>query len=506
MKLDTKHILIVIILAIVAILLYKLGARIPRSSLENFSSTTYASIPCKKITLTSTDNNICLFGILFYDDTGVLINPNTTGIVLASSSVYNVYTPDKATKGIYNFIKSNNIQRNITSLETTLVGYKTDNSIDINLSSSVSLPAAFGTWNTVAKSVWVSSTNDAQPNGTSNWSITFPTQINLSAVEFIARSDVSTILTLSITDSNNNTTFMQKLPKTGIRDYYRQVVMPCQFKINIPNATGALTNNYVNYSTNGTLISQPASSLSPPDVFFITQDTATGISYGSNSPNRKIIYTADGQNKFIYAYNNLIQKKQQSNNTSITDDHIQIRVGDFNKPISSSALYFLGDYLNYGFLRISNNSFFGSSSGTGIKLVSSNSAIIPGTAVAPSTTATSTTASASATPNTTAASASATPNTTAASASATPNTTAASASATPNTNTPYNTQYLSNIKNQIDGGYSMLNDNRFLIMDNQLRLDSLNARINKLLNNINKISGETNATNNQSQINNLTFY
>jgi len=76
---------------------------------------------------------------------------------------------------------------------------------------------------------------------------------------------------------------------------------------------------------------------------------------------------------------------------------------------------------------------------------------------------------------------------------------------TPFTTIPYNTQYLKNIQNQFDSGYSMLNNNRFTIMDNQLRLDSLNSRINKLLNNIKKINNASNNKNKQQQ-NNLTFY
>jgi hypothetical protein len=73
----------------------------------------------------------------------------------------------------------------------------------------------------------------------------------------------------------------------------------------------------------------------------------------------------------------------------------------------------------------------------------------------------------------------------------------------PFTTIPYNTQYLRNIQDQLDNGYSMLNNNRFTIMDNQLRLDNLNSRINKLLNNIQKIN---NMSNIQIQPNNLTFY
>ena len=50
----------------------------------------------------------------------------------------------------------------------------------------------------------------------------------------------------------------------------------------------------------------------------------------------------------------------------------------------------------------------------------------------------------------------------------------------------------------------MLNNNRFTIMDNQLKLDSLNSRVNKLLDNINKINNISNLD--KSQNNNLTFY
>ena len=67
-----------------------------------------------------------------------------------------------------------------------------------------------------------------------------------------------------------------------------------------------------------------------------------------------------------------------------------------------------------------------------------------------------------------------------------------------------NTQYLKNIQNKIDNGYSMLNNNRFTIMDNQLKLDSLNSRANKLLNNINKLNNFSNQ--NKIQTNELTFY
>jgi hypothetical protein len=71
--------------------------------------------------------------------------------------------------------------------------------------------------------------------------------------------------------------------------------------------------------------------------------------------------------------------------------------------------------------------------------------------------------------------------------------------------TPYNTQYLTNIKNQIGSGYSMMNNNRFIIMDNQSRLDNLNSRVNKLLNNINTLNNVSNNQNTQQQ-NNLNWY
>ena len=76
---------------------------------------------------------------------------------------------------------------------------------------------------------------------------------------------------------------------------------------------------------------------------------------------------------------------------------------------------------------------------------------------------------------------------------------------TPFITTPYNTQYLNAIKTQIDNGYSMLNNNRFTIMDNQLKLDNLNMRVNTLLNNINKINNISESEI-QRQQNNLLFY
>ena len=76
--------------------------------------------------------------------------------------------------------------------------------------------------------------------------------------------------------------------------------------------------------------------------------------------------------------------------------------------------------------------------------------------------------------------------------------------AVPFSTIPYNTQYLKTIQTQIDNGYSMLNNKRFTIMDNQLKLDSLNSRVNKLFNNINKFNNVSNQ--NKSQTNNLTFY
>jgi hypothetical protein len=50
----------------------------------------------------------------------------------------------------------------------------------------------------------------------------------------------------------------------------------------------------------------------------------------------------------------------------------------------------------------------------------------------------------------------------------------------------------------------MLNNSRFTIMDNQIRLDGFISRVNKLLNNINKINNIFNLD--KSQNNNLTFY
>ena len=61
--------------------------------------------------------------------------------------------------------------------------------------------------------------------------------------------------------------------------------------------------------------------------------------------------------------------------------------------------------------------------------------------------------------------------------------------------TPYNTQYLSNIKNQLNDGYSMMNNNRYSLMDNQNKLDTLNTRVNKLLDNINKLVNISNKNN-----------
>ncbi len=544
MKLDTKYILIVLILAILIILLFKIC--LPQISnklvAENFASTTYPSVPCKKITLSSTDNNIFLFGILFYDDTGKLID--TTGFSNSnfnSSSVYNKsattgYYPYIASKGIYNsFILPNKIVRNLSSLQNTIVNYNSsDNAINVSFTDSnnktINLPASFGTWNIISKPTWVSATTDTYTNGVGNsyWSLTFPTQINLSAIEIIGTTSINTTMKLVITDNNNTTTFTQTLPKTAPRDYYRQIVMPCQFYINIPDFNGNITNNYVNYSTNGYLTSATVNSNSKPDSFFLMQDTGGPFVY---SPNRQIIYSSDGQNKFIYKAYGLIKMQKQDSTTTYNDDHIQIRIGDFtNNPINTSLSYLFGDYNNYGYLNLFGNSFQGSSSGTSIKLIPSNilnqiTTTAPNSTQAPTTTATPTATSAPtprATPTatsattTTMAPTTATPTgtsattTTMAPTTATPTATSAptttmAPTTTPFITTPYNTQYLSSIQNQIDNGYSMLNNNRFTIMDNQLRLDNLNSRINKLLNNIQKIN---NISNNQNtpQPSDLSFY
>jgi hypothetical protein len=271
--------------------------------------------------------------------------------------------------------------------------------------------------------------------------------------------------------------------------------MPCQFYINIPDSNGNTTNNYVNYSSKGYLTSESINTYSNPDIFFIMQDTGRTFTY---SPNRQIIYSGDGQNKFIYNSNGFIKIQKQDNTTTNNDDHIQLRIGDFNNnPIDTSLLYLFGDYANYGYLRLFGNIFEGSSSGTNIKLIPINQY-----------NQITTTTSATLAPSTTLASATATlaPSTTLASATATlaPSTTLASTATTPFTTKPYNTQYLSNIQNQINNGYPMLNNNRFTIIDNQLILDGLNSRVNKLLNNINKLNNFSNKDITQS--NDLTFY
>ena len=64
---------------------------------------------------------------------------------------------------------------------------------------------------------------------------------NLSAIEIIGITNISTTLNVVITDSNDKITFTQALPKTAPRDYYRQIVMPCQYYINIPDSNGNIT-------------------------------------------------------------------------------------------------------------------------------------------------------------------------------------------------------------------------------------------------------------------------
>ena len=502
---EYKYIVIVLILVILVILLYKISLiQTPTQnglSIEDFANTIYPSIPCKKIKLSSTDNNIYLFGILFYDNTGQLINPIRNTFL--SSSVYNEYKPNIAATGLYNYITTKKINRNLLSLQTTLTNYSTsDSSININFKDvndkTIDLPAKFGTWNTNSKLTWVSATADSYSDsnsiGNSYWSITFPTQINLSAIELIGTTSVNTTIKVEITDSADKITFTQILPRTAPRDYYRQIVMPCQFYINIPDSNGNITNNYVNYSSTGSdgyLISKSVSSNSKPDSFFLMQDTGQRL---HNSPNRQIIYSSDGQNKFIYATNNYIKAKKQSNTSSFDEDHIQIRLGDFtNTPIDISKSYVFGDYKNYGFLKLHNNLFTGGSTGIPIKLIPFNST--PNIAQATSTTAQA--------PSTTAQAQSITSRAPSITAQ-TPGATIQALTTTPFTTTPYNTKYLTNVKNQLDNGYTMLNNNRFTIMDNQLRLDTLNQRINKLLNNINNLNNVSNQENLKK--NEITFY
>jgi hypothetical protein len=591
-------------------------------SLEKFVNATYPSIPCKKITLSSTDNNIYLFGILFYDNTGQLINP--TGHTFLSSSVHNVYKPNIAASGLYNYITKNNISRNLLSLQTTLINYSTsDNSLNINFKNingqNIDLPAGFGTWNFNSKSNWVSATADSYSNtnriSESFWSITFPAQINLSAIELIGITSVNTTIKVDITDNSNNITFTQILPRTAPRDYYRQIVMPCQFYINIPDSKGNITNNYVDYSasgSNGYLIPRSISSNSKPDSFFLMQDTGKRLPF---SPNRQIIYSSDGQNKFIYATNDYIKAKKQSDTSSFDEDHIQIRLGDFtNTPIDTSKPYVFGDYANYGFLTLYYHLFnggskgiyifIGGSKGIPIKLIpaKTNLTIIP---TAASTTIQQTQPAAiqqaplsaiqqappAAIQQTQPAAIQQTPlsaiQQTPLSALQQAQPTAiqqaplaalqqaplsaiqqappaalqqaplsaiqqaplaalqqappaaiqqaplsaiqqaplaalqqappaalqqaplsaiqqAQPTATLFATTPNNTQYLNNIQNQLDNGYTMLNNNRFTIIDNQLRLDNLNARINKLLDNINNLNNESDYKNLKKD--DITFY
>jgi len=494
LKIDKKYILKVLILAILILLLYKIFSTkmtITNKFInETFNNQTYPSVSCKTVKLSSIDNNIILFGILFYDDSGNLVDPNLASFNI--SSTYGVYYPNNAAKGIYNnFIKPNKIVRNLTSLQNTIVNYNnSDNAININFTDasghSVNLPTSFGTWNINPKFTWVSATDDSYSNsnisGNSYWTITFPTQINLSAIEFIGFTSTNATMNLIITDNNDKITFEQILPKTAPRDYYRQIIMPCQFYINIPDSNGNTTNNYVNYSSKGYLTSKSINTYSNPDIFFIMQDTGRTFTY---SPNRQIIYSGDGQNKFIYNSNGFIKIQKQDNTTTNNDDHIQLRIGDFNNnPIDTSLLYLFGDYANYGYLRLFGNIFEGSSSGTNIKLIPINQY-----------NQITTTTSATLAPSTTLASATAT---------LAPSTTLASTATTPFTTKPYNTQYLSNIQNQINNGYPMLNNNRFTIIDNQLILDGLNSRVNKLLNNINKLNNFSNKDITQS--NDLTFY
>ena len=57
---------------------------------------------------------------------------------------------------------------------------------------------------------------------------------------------------------------------------------------------------------------------------------------------------------------------------------------------------------------------------------------------------------------------------------------------------------------EINDGYSMMNENRFAIMDNQQKLDRLNTRVNTLLSNLNKLQNTT--SNNKSNNSQATFY
>lgn len=510
MKPEHKYILVILILAIVLILLYNINnfkhmIYNKNKNQENFSITTYPSIACKKIKLSSIDNNIYLFGILFYDDNGKIIDPNTSGITFDSSSVYNKssttgYYPYLAAKGIYNFIKSKNISRNILSLQNTLINYNTsDNAININFIDSIerniNLPASFGTWNINSKSSWISATSDTYTNGFGNsyWSITFPTQINLSAIELIGTTSVNTTMKIEITDNNQKNTFTQILPKTAPRDYYRQIVMPCQFYINIPDSNGNITNNYVNYSTNGYLTSESIKPYSTPDSFFIMQDTGKRFTH---NPNRKIVYSSDGQYKFIYKFNSFIKSQKQSNTSTYDEDHIQIKIDEFtNNTINTKLSYVFGDYSNDGLLKLLNNNFVGSTNGTTIKLVpliefyqttTTAPSLINSISNNPISKSNSTTLPIIESTNSTTLPIIEPTNSTTLPTIKTTN--VSSPITTTFITTPYNTQYLTNIKNQINNGYSMLNNNRFAIMDNQIRIDSLTLRANKLLNNINKLS------------------
>jgi hypothetical protein len=130
---------------------------------------------------------------------------------------------------------------------------------------------------------------------------------------------------------------------------------------------------------------------------------------------------------------------------------------------------------------------------------------VPTTQAATTTTQPATTTTRAATTTTQAATTTTQPSTTTTRAATTTTQAAATTTTIPFTTTPYNTQYLTNIKKELDTGYSMLNTNRFTIMDNQLRLDNLNTRVNKLLNNINRISKASNQNNN-IQSNDITWY
>ena len=528
MKQEHKHILIVLILAILIILLYKMSVPQMTTKLvtENFNNTTYPSVSCKQIKLSSTDNNIYLFGILFYDESGKLVDPNTNGTSFDSSSVLNKsattgYYPHLAAKGIYNsFIKTGNISRNLLSLQNTWINYNTsDNAININFTDNngraVNLPTSFGTWNINPKSTWVSATADTYTNGIGNsyWTITFPTQIKLSAIELIGFTSINTNMKVEITDSNNKTTFTQILPKTGPRDYYRQIVMPCQFYINIPDSKGNTTNNYVNYSAKGYLTSQTVKPYSTPDSFFIMPDSDK--SFKKYPLNLQMLYSGDGQNKFIYyeSYDeNYAKAEKLSSTTTYYENENQVRIFTV-LPINTAISYYFGSYNNFSYLRLyPNSNTFSSTNHEGgalIKLIpinNFNQIITTAPILAPTTTQASTTTRPPITiqsPITTLATTTQIPNTTRAPITTLATTTQAPTT-TPFTTIPYNTQYLRTIQNQIDNGYSMLNNNRFTIMDNQLKLDSLNSRVNKLLSNINKINNISNQD--KTQPNNLTFY